>query len=66
MSNCPVPVNSKCSISVDAGGERENSWIFITRDDLRRAEYEKERAEELSKQTTPAESTENPSETSEV
>ena len=38
MSDCENPVNSKCAIGVTLDGERENSWIFITRDDLKVAQ----------------------------
>ena len=31
-------MNSKCAIGVTLDGERENSWIFITRDDLKVAQ----------------------------
>ena len=62
MSDCEnPPVNSKCAIGVTLDGERENSWIFITRDDLKVAQS----IDESTEQTTPVEAPlgppENPS-----
>ena len=49
-------MNSKCAIGVTLDGERENSWIFITRDDLKVAQS----TDASTEQTTPSETSLEP------
>ena len=61
MSDCENPVNSKCAIGVTLDGERENSWIFITRDDLKVAQSTDASTEQITPSETSLEPPGNPS-----
>ena len=61
MSDYENPVNSKCAIGVTLDGERENSWIFITRDDLKVAQSTDASTEQTTLSDTSLEPPGNPS-----
>ena len=61
MSDCEPPVNSKCAIGVTLDGERENSWIFITRDDLKVAQSTEASTDQTTPDEAPLDPPENPS-----
>ena len=65
ISNCPE-LNSKCAIGLALDGEtRENSWIFVTREDINRQATPEPAESEAAEAEVPAEGTETPEEASE-